>query len=237
MDLQLYFRLIWRFRLLMAIGLLLAICFSVLSFARIEFTGGIPSLAYRSGETWSSTSTLLITRHGFPIGRSVNVEPADAAQLAGLAPLYASLVTTDAVHRPPAKSSHEVITAWPVTSPVDNSYVLPLVRIKGTAPAPHRAVEVTQQATAALQNYILQRQRSNGIAASQRVILNQVGQAESNVQLEAGRSKTLPIVIFLTVLTAFFGVSLILENLRPRVALVAPGESAPHEASVARRSA
>ena len=70
MDLGLYLRVLWRFRLLVAIGILLSAGLGILSQARVELDGGIPQLSYRTPLTWASTSTVLITEKGFPWGAS-----------------------------------------------------------------------------------------------------------------------------------------------------------------------
>ena len=64
MDLSLYGRVIWRFRWLVALGLILAIALSVLSIAKVSSHG----LSYRKHEIWQSSSTVLLTQHGFHLG-------------------------------------------------------------------------------------------------------------------------------------------------------------------------
>jgi fructose-specific phosphotransferase system IIC component len=48
-----------------------------------------------------------------------------------------------------------------------------------------------------------------------------VVQHADKARLLSGRSKTLPIVIFMTIMIAVIGLSVLLENLRPRVRPVA----------------
>ena len=67
MDLQLYFRVLWRFRFLMAIGLLAALALSALSLVSVGPSG----VSYRQQEVWSSSAKLLVSQDGFPEGRSI----------------------------------------------------------------------------------------------------------------------------------------------------------------------
>ena len=67
MDLSLYGRVIWRFRWLVVLGLILAIALAVLSVAKVSSHG----LSYRKHEVWQSSTTVLLTQHGFPWGRAV----------------------------------------------------------------------------------------------------------------------------------------------------------------------
>ena len=47
MDLRLYSRVIWRFRIVVGLGLLLACALSFLSYAKLSFKGGSPKIGYR----------------------------------------------------------------------------------------------------------------------------------------------------------------------------------------------
>src|SRR5688572_29756916 len=113
-DIQLYLRVLWRFRLLVAAGFTLAVVLALLSFARVSFENGLgpPKLTYREQEKWVSYSTLYVTQPGFPWGYSVIKQPdpdeqletrtkqiapefADPTRFASLAVLYAYLATSD----------------------------------------------------------------------------------------------------------------------------------------------
>ena len=71
MDLRLFSRVLWRFRFLVAGGLVLACVLSFLSFASISFAGGSPKLTYRQTERWKATAVLFVTQKGFPYGYTV----------------------------------------------------------------------------------------------------------------------------------------------------------------------
>jgi hypothetical protein len=223
-DLRLYFRVLWRFRILVGVGFVLAIALALLATVRVDLSHGAPKLVYRSHETWMTSSTMLVTKAGFPIGRSTDADPNDSAHLAELATIYATLASSDAVRQLMLQDGpiHGTVTAAPVTSPVDAGFVLPMVRVSGTATTPRAALTVTRRASGALKTYIEQQQESNGIASHQRVILRQVSGPLTSLTRVEGRPKTLPAVVFLAVLTAVLGLAFVLENMRPRTLVVAP---------------
>ena len=82
MDLRLFSRVVWRFRLLVGLGFLLALALAVLSLARVSFADG-PHLTYRKPTIWSSVTTLLVTqrtggpefRHHDPAERGGRADP------------------------------------------------------------------------------------------------------------------------------------------------------------------
>ena len=70
MDLKLHLGVLWRFKFLIAAGLVLAVVLAVLSVMRVSFQGTTPTLTWRGVEIWTSNETLLVTQSGFPIGQS-----------------------------------------------------------------------------------------------------------------------------------------------------------------------
>src|SRR4051812_44189213 len=119
MDLRLFFGVVWRFRLLVALGFVIATGLAVVSAAHVRFDGFQPQLSYRGEQLWVSHETILVSQTGFPIGQSVfnEVVPvkiangntitgngndyvpryADAGRFAELAVLYARLTNSDPV--------------------------------------------------------------------------------------------------------------------------------------------
>lgn len=229
MDLRLLGRVIWRFKWIVATGFVLAVALAVLSTARVSFAGGMPKLTYRKAEVWQSQTALLITQQGFPWGRTFGPATAtptattpitpgvtyvEAGGFANLASLYARLASSDAVRARIRLAPGESLSATPVLDATNHT--LPIVGIIGVAPSPAQAIGVSVQAARAFQRYIDAQQRAANIPSAQRVVLqviNEVGQ----VQLVAGRKKTLPIVTFVGVLMATLVLAFVLENARPRV--------------------
>src|SRR5438132_1898977 len=113
MDVAQYARILWRFRAVVVVGVVLATLFAVLSTAKFDAKHG---LTYRQSETWSSTASIFITQQGFPLGRAFydRVVPLPNGQNVGVyqdpyrfsnyAVLYAGLATSDEARRVMAKA-------------------------------------------------------------------------------------------------------------------------------------
>ena len=243
MDLDLYFRVLWCNRLIVAIGFVLAISLTFASVVKVSFAHGSPSLAYRQQQTWQSTTRLFVTQEGFPWGRSVlpvasptpvpptanskssGLEFADPTRFAVLAALYAQLINGDLVRRrilkglPPGTK----LSAQLVTDPATNG-ALPLVDVGSLAHTRAEAARVSRAAADLFRSYIAHQQASAGIPRNQRVLLQVVSTKAPIVTM--GRTKTLAIVTFLAVMTATVGLAFILENLRPHMRALAPATPA-----------
>ena len=232
MDLNLYFRVLWRFRLIVAAGFVLAIA---LSFASVAKVGANGSISYRQQQTWQGTTRLFVTQQGFPWGRTVlpgdptsvpspstasGIQFADPTRLASIATYYAALINGDLIQRqirtgfPP----NTVLSATAVTDPATNS-PLALVDVTGTAHTRAQARSVSQEGANLFRSYIAHQQASVGIPSKQRILLQVVS---TKATVIAGRKKTLAIVAFLAVLVATIALTFVLENLRPRIQAVAP---------------
>lgn len=241
-DLNLYFRVLWRFRLIVAAGFVLAIAIAMASFVKVGFAHGSLSTSYRQQETWQATTRLFVTQQGFPWGRSVlpavsptpvpstssELQFADPNRLSALAVVYAQLINGDLIQRQIRKSvpPGTVLSAAPVTDLATN-IPLPLVAVTSVAHTPAQAARVSRAGADLFRSYIAHQQASAGIPLKQRVLLQIVS---TEATLTAGRKKTLAIVAFLAVLVATLALAFVLENLRPRIQIVAPvAAAAPTE--------
>jgi hypothetical protein len=216
MDLPLYFRVMWRFRVIVAIGTLVAVVLTFLTLVRVDLK--THSLAYRSSEQWVSYSRIFVTQRGFPYGE-VDTGSGNPATLASNAILYSNLATSDPVlelafgkNPPPATA----IQAAPVLASANSSDALPIVSIAATAATRESAVHIAQLETLGLIRYIRIEQSRASTPEKNRVVL-QVIQQPRTATLLKGRSKTLPVVVFLSTMLAVMALAFILENLRPRV--------------------
>jgi hypothetical protein len=231
MDLRLYFGVVWRFKLLVVMGLVLALSLAIVSVVRISSHGFV----YRQAELWSSTTRLGVTQRGFPWGRLFAQQtgangtptPVEQANKAGdipiadpnrfkdLAIFYAEIATSDPVRRLMLKDGpmRGKIVATPVV--VQSNYTLPLIDLTAIATSPRRAIELAQRGSNALTTYLETQQRANAVPATDRVVLQEVLSARK-AQISRPRSKTMPIVIFLAVMFATIALAFLLENLRPR---------------------
>jgi hypothetical protein len=233
MDLARFLQVTWRFRLLLATGLLLATLVSVVSLVRITSSG----VEYREQETYLTASTLLITQKGFPWGRAVLDEmiPIDAegvdegdvpkeltprfgdpGRYSGLAAIYAELAKGDAVQAQVLKRSDpgEYYETMVVAPPGVNAS-LPMIYIKGYGPSPEAAEGVAQRASKAFINYLNRQQAAAGIPVDKRVDVL-VTQKATPPELFQKRSMVRPIFMFLLISMGFLALAFALENLRPR---------------------
>jgi len=215
-DLRLYGRVIWRFRIVVGIGLLIAFMLAVLSFVRVSPSG----ISYRQSEDWSASTTYFLSGEGFPVGGVTSSSGVRSPlALSNLAALYATYATSDAVINriKQAGPLHGIVTATSfVNQQTSQRYPLPLLAINADARTPAKALALAHRASRAFMSYVTEQQNLAGIRPSDRVQFRVVNDARQ-ATLIGPRKKTLPIVIFLTILTATLGLAFVLENLRPRV--------------------
>ena len=254
MDLRLYARVLWRFRLLTACGVLLATLLAFVSYVNVGYENGKPTLRYRDSQQWASYTKLLVTQKGFPWGYSVtppaeaidptappsgvNLRFADQARFTNLAILYSQLATSDAVRSIMGEDGpvRGTVMAAPVLALNNPGNPLPIISLAGISTSPKQARSVTVRATAAIQEFLRRQQETNDIPAADRVQV-QTLEAPRAAQLFKGRSKTLPILVFFALITATAALAFVLENVRPTARpVIAPAdETAPSVR--ARRSA
>jgi capsular polysaccharide biosynthesis protein len=252
MDLSVYFKVLWRFRILMGCGLLLAFSAALLSIARLDVDGGMPKLVYRSDEVWLSAATVFVTQSGFPSGRAVfdefvRVETSedseatfvprfgDVGRYSGLAELYAELAKSDDVQRAVLAGAPPSAVYEPEPARSPSGTVLPLIHMKGYGASPEIAAAIANRATDAFRTYLAEQQASNRIPQDKRVQVVEIRKA-TEAQIFEPRSIVRPMFIFLVMAMIFVALAFVLENLRPRVRQVPDVQPADHPAR-ARRSA
>lgn len=247
MDFQLYARVLWRFRLIVAAGLVLAVGAAALSMVKV----GSDGFSYREPELWASKARVGVTQYGFPWGRlfaqSAEPEPsnegssdipvANPDRFNALAILYAELAASDPVlqlmrEEGPVRGE---VAATALRDP-ESGVLLPLIDLTGLAPSPEEAVATAAAGVSALQTYLEEEQRSNGVPPADRVVLEVLAEP-SEAEVFQPRSKTMPAVIFFAVMVATIGLVFLLENLRPRFREVEEPESPPIARAAHRRTA
>ena len=67
MDINLFSRVLWRFRFIVIPGLVLAFVLTALSFLKVDLR--THSVSYRQNEKWVSYANVFVTQHGFPWGK------------------------------------------------------------------------------------------------------------------------------------------------------------------------
>jgi hypothetical protein len=228
MDLALYAQIVRRRWRLFVCGLIAAILLSLLAYISIG-PGGIH---YRDQESWQSDATIFITQSGFPWGRAYeqylsgdparNVPPVplgDNSRLSYLAMLYAQLANGDAVQnsifhgRPDSGRSLVASAVAPASAP--SGTVLPLLQLRATAPTKREAVDLAHRSTTAFTTYLVHEQQEARIGQAERVVTQVLNSGTGAIRV-AGRGKTVPILIFLAVMVAVFGLGFVLENIKAK---------------------
>jgi hypothetical protein len=238
-DLRLYVRVLWRFRFLVAIGVIVGSVLALLAAVRIEFVDGAPQLSYRQSEEWQSEATLLVTEQGFPEGHKAPVpeewhqggnEPvftgptfAEPQRFDDLALIYANLVETDAVRGafPPGALADATIEGQARTS--ESGEAIPFIDVVASAASPRASRALARRSAEALRDYVTAQQAANGIPESERVQLI-VAAYPREAELVVARPKALPLIAFLAAFLVVVALAFVIENIRPRSS---PGHPEP----------
>jgi len=220
MDMGLLGRAVWRFKWIAVLGLIVAVGLAFLSTVRVSTNG---KMSYRQSEKWASYSQIFVTQSGFPWGQLRPTTTTDSGRFVSLALLYSSFANSDPVKQIMNKMGAPIVgqveSAALLTAP-GSSDALPIISIAGMAATKSDSLALTGRAAHALVQYIRQQQSANAIPDSDRVVV-QIIEQPGRATLLTGRSKTVPIMVFLAVMTVLLAMVLVLENLRPRVRAVA----------------
>src|SRR5581483_3245223 len=73
MDLSLFARVVWRFRLLVLVGLVVAVAAALGSILTIRSSHGTESIGLRTKPSYESQISLLVTQPGFPWGSAMQL--------------------------------------------------------------------------------------------------------------------------------------------------------------------
>jgi hypothetical protein len=240
MDFQLYIRVLWRFRLIVAAGFVLAMALALLSMVHVSTSG----ITYRQNELWSSTMRLLVTQSGFPEGRlyaqvptapqdktgttgdastptgdqttSGGIPVVDPGRLNSLAIFYAELATSDPVRqlmRRDGPVRGKVIAT--ALKDEQSGTLLPMIDLAAISTSPQAAVMLALRGADALSTFLTAQQRANNVPAADRVVLQTLIQPKGALVFQP-RSKTMPIVVFLVIMFGIVALAFLLESLKPR---------------------
>lgn len=224
MDLQVFMGVIRRHRLIIIVGVFVAILLAFFSYVRITgLDGWKPTLTYREDEKWQSEARVHVTLPGFSSGSSLLHSGASAEaiqraedRLAGLALLYADYVTSDPVTsivRRSGEINGKVVAQ--AAQATGGTATLPIVDIIAVTPSPSSATDLANRYASALSSYVESESLKYDVPPGQRVSLEVLNRAE-RADLAAPRSRTLPIIVLLTVLSATIGLAFVVENIRNR---------------------
>jgi hypothetical protein len=230
MDLEHHIRVWWRWRALLAAGLLLAITLAVLVTFKPTLSGG-PGLEWRSSPTYTSTSRLFVTQPGFPWGRATlpGLAPGGVAdpsvkgetfatpdRFANLALVYAYIAQSDLIRK--LISPQPLLDQITVSTPSipGSSDPLPLLEIASKATTARDAQKLNDGAIEALRRYLNDELDANEVKAQDRVELQVLNPPRAGT-LTGGRSMTLSFVAFLLAMVATLVLVYVLESMRPSI--------------------
>jgi hypothetical protein len=230
MDLKLFLAVIWRSKLIVLAGVLLALVLAALAYGRPSLAGGHPSLTPRAAQVWQSESQLLISQAGFPYRQAA--ESSNLAQpLGNLSPIYANLangnIVQDQIHSQlgpigSVKASEDIDAAA--------SSFLPFVNLVATAPTRSGATRLAHGAAVIFLAYVARQQALASIPPKSRIQLSLV-ESGASAKLVEGQKLSVPILVFLAVMVAILTMVFVRENLQPRVGaeLVSLSPDAPSQ--------
>lgn len=223
MDLRLFFAVLWRFRLLVALGFNLATVLAILSAFVVTFDGGRPAFTHRDFEVWQSHEILLLSAQQRDDEGVLRDDAGRAAQFAGI---YSRLASSDVVERDVIARTDAVgvlrIGAGPLR---DDNGTLPMIDVYGEATTAAAAEELARATSAALRAYVSGLQSREHVPAAERIRLSVIKRAgdyeglpdaASATVLVQPRSKLRVLLVFMGVLGLVIGLAFVLENLRPR---------------------
>jgi hypothetical protein len=206
MDINVFLRVVRRFKFIVVIGAIVACLLAVLSFTRIT-TGG---LAYRQPTEWGSTQRLYVKEYVPRNAPQTTPSPQELAQI------YATYATSDAVTtltRRYGKPRGKLVGSVAINPDGSASRV---VQIDGVATTKLDAKLTALFGSRALGQYVAVTNRET-LPRGVKVTLVPVGGGPSAPEVIRKPSVTRPIFVFLAVMTAVFGLIFVLENLRPAV--------------------
>ena len=230
MDLIRHLKVLWRFRVVVIVAVLLGTVLAVLAAFQV------PSFERRGAEVWSVESDTLVTQPGFPEGR-VTLPPqvapvpgedasdettkksqefADPGRFSSLALLYSVLAQSDQVRariKTPTAPGQVQASAYDVTG--TGSTFLPIIKLTTQAGSREAAMKLNLEAQQGLKDLIEEQQEENNIAPNQRVRLSALNEPAVPM-LMSGPSLTASILAFMLCLLGAIAAAHILEALRPR---------------------
>jgi hypothetical protein len=229
MNLARHAAVLWRFRRITAVGLLLGILLAVYASYDISPSG----LKKRGTPTYTSQSQLMVTQAGFPEGRTVlpvaplggtteepkidpnRLEFADPNRFMALADLYTKLMVSDEVRALiPEHPSPAQIVASPLPA-VSGAPILPIIQLDTLSTSPEGALRLNLNTAKALRELLAQRQKKNDITPAQSVQITTLNAPKLGA-LTTGSSYTASILAFLLCIVGTVAVTHLLENLRNR---------------------
>jgi hypothetical protein len=234
MSLERHLRVLWRQRLVLAVGLVLAVALAFLAAFQVSSDG----VKRRGTEVWSSTSQVFVTQRGFPWGRVTlpaaavpgdptasstgtapsgdsgdHIQYADPTRFVNLALLYSVISHSDQVRaRLKERPSPDQIQTTILDPTNRGQSYLPIITLTTQAATPAGAVSLNAHTVEGLRDLLSSEQRANGISGPNRVLLSVMNKASAPMLVQ-GRSMTSSILAFLLAIIGAIALAHIVEGL------------------------
>lgn len=255
MDVALFFRTLFRHKILLVLGVLVSLGVALYT----GFTLEKGTLEPRAAQDYSASTTIMLGSANpqqsvfsseLPPRPLVEGQtPGDTRNLAGMAVIYAYLVGSDEIRALVEQqigplSEHESLSAIQRTTQPDGNerfpgdFELPIIDVMGSAHSAERAEEIATAGAQVFQAYAIGQQDAAAVAPTARVTFTPLRTQEAEV-LE-GSSPLLPIVaVGFGVFLAFVVLILIVDNIRRGRARsrAERAEAAQHEQGLPERDA
>jgi hypothetical protein len=231
-DLRAFIVTLRRHKWAALIGLAVAIGLAFYSYVRVDPFGD-PALTYRKSVIWGSNEVLQISQPGFYEGR-VTADSTRRDALLELAPLYARLANSDQVRARMRRSGPILggVSVDPVIQDAGNGIPLPLIEITAYTRSAQLAPKRAAHQARAFIGYLQAQQIANGIPEQRRVTVSVIKEA-SKPFIAVPRKKTLPVIVFLSMLIATVALVLVLENMSNRRNVRQAGDDEAHDGDLA----
>lgn len=228
MDVPLYLRVLWSYRWLLLVGLVVSVIAALLA----GYTVKDGALESRAAKIFTASTTILVGSPRSPLFQSeipgTTIEAGVTApvtqDLAASATVYAYLISGNDTEAKveaivgPLSDTESITSVSRTTQPNGNEAFpgrleLPIVDVVGTSPDAARAEEISRAASTVFQAYVVEQQNAANIPAEQRVQLSTI---KENGAVEGVTSNPLlPVILTgLGVFIGFIALSFILHNVR-----------------------
>ena len=226
MDLRYHLQILWRWRVVLTGGLILA---TLLAFL-VTFKPSLGGVEWRSQATFESSSRVIVTQPGFPLGRATlpGSDPAlttpppgsklktfaPSERFSELAVVYSYLAQSDQIRnliKP--EPVQDQIAVENIPNPVTGD-PLPLLELTTTANSREASRVLNSAVIGALRQYLQRNVRESGVPADQSVQLQVLNPPKSG-ELASGRSPTLSVIVWFLAMAAALVAVYLLENLYP----------------------
>jgi hypothetical protein len=228
MDLPVYLRVLWLYKWLLAVGLILAI---IAGFAA-GFTVKDGALESRSEKTYTASATVLVSSKSNPLFQAEipgqvlteGVTAPTPVDISQTTVLYAYLVSGSEIRTAveaqigELAELEEISALRRTTQPTGDEQfpgrlTLPVLNIIGAAATPARAEEISAAANAAFQAYVTAQQEAQAVEELNRIQLTTL--TENNAVEGENSNPLIPVVITaLGVFLIFLALAFVLYNVK-----------------------